>query len=62
MFSDFAATLSGISSALLGWRPHEFWASTPAELAAILVAMKPETGEPADNHLLSQLQEKFPDG
>lgn len=62
MFSDFAAKLAGITAALLGWRPSEFWASTPAELASIIAALTPETGTPADTNLLSQLQEQFPDG
>ena len=62
MFSDFAAKLAGIVSALFGWRPSEFWASTPAELGSIIAALTPETGTPADTNLLSQLQEQFPDG
>ena len=36
--SDFAAAaarLAGQAGAMLGWRPHEFWAATPAELGAI---------------------------
>jgi hypothetical protein len=28
-----------MAGALLGWRPDEFWAATPAELAAVLTAM-----------------------
>ena len=54
MFSDFAAKLAGIVSALFGWRPSEFWASTPAELGSIIAALTPETGTPADTNLLSQ--------
>lgn len=38
MSGTFAATareLAGQTALLLGWRPPEFWAATPAELAAI---------------------------
>ncbi|WP_068094934.1 phage tail assembly chaperone [Novosphingobium rosa] len=31
-----ANLLAGLSARVLGWRPHEFWAATPAELAAVL--------------------------
>jgi len=31
-----ALRLAGVAARLLGWRPHEFWAATPAELAAAL--------------------------
>lgn len=26
----------GLAACMLGWRPHEFWQATPAELAAAL--------------------------
>ncbi len=35
-FGPGALRLSGLAAQLLGWRPAEFWAATPAELAAIL--------------------------
>lgn len=35
-FGAIAARLAGIAGGVLGWRPGEFWAATPAELAAIL--------------------------
>ncbi len=31
-----ALRLAGLAARLLGWRPHEFWSATPAELAAVL--------------------------
>lgn len=31
-----ALILAGHAARLLGWRPHEFWAATPAELATAL--------------------------
>lgn len=35
-FADGAQRLAGLVPRALGWRPAEFWAATPAELAAIL--------------------------
>ncbi|WP_239807014.1 phage tail assembly chaperone [Croceicoccus hydrothermalis] len=44
-FTSVAERLCGHSAMLLGWRPEEFWETTPAELACILTAMRsPETG------------------
>jgi Phage tail assembly chaperone protein, TAC len=61
-FADAATRLAGLTGALLGWRPHEFWNATPAELAAILTALAPEAPPPADGDLITQLKEQFPDG
>lgn len=61
MFSENAARLAGIAGALLGWRPDEFWRATPAELAAILTAIRPETAAMSANEL-ARLKEMFPDG
>lgn len=61
MFSDAAARLAGLSGALLGWRPEEFWSATPAELGAVLGGMR--SGEaPASTGDLARLMEMFPDG
>lgn len=35
-FGRAALRLSGLAARCLGWRPAEFWAATPAELAAAL--------------------------
>ena len=35
IFAYTARRLSGLSARVLGWRPGEFWAATPAELAAM---------------------------
>lgn len=40
-FAARAARLSGQCALILGWRPDEFWAATPAELAAIFAAARP---------------------
>jgi hypothetical protein len=41
-FAAGAARLAGLVPRLLGWRPVDFWSTTPAELAAIFTV----TGEP----------------
>ncbi len=35
-FAPAAGRLAGLAGRVLGWRPQEFWETTPAELAAIL--------------------------
>jgi len=61
VFSDGASRLAGLAGALLGWRPDDFWASTPIELNAVLAAMT--GGAPvASRDDLARLKEMFPDG
>lgn len=65
LFRRSAAHLAGRSGALLGWRPGEFWAATPAELAAVVAALADDEragGAPADPGDLVRLMEQFPDG
>ncbi|HEX7820325.1 MAG TPA: phage tail assembly chaperone [Sphingobium sp.] len=38
-FGADARRLMGVAAVLLGWRPADFWAATPGELAVILHAM-----------------------
>jgi uncharacterized phage protein (TIGR02216 family) len=61
-FSEAAARLAGLTGALLGWRPDEFWRATPAELEAVLLAMLPADPAPASRADLERLMERFPDG
>lgn len=58
---DAALRLCGLAGAMLGWRPHEFWDATPAELAAVFGALAPQ-GEALSGSVLARLQEQFPDG
>ncbi len=37
-FGDAAARWCALAARFLGWRPAEFWAATPAELAMALAA------------------------
>jgi hypothetical protein len=62
MFADTASRLAGLCGAVLGWRPDEFWAATPAELSAIFEALTPQAEAAGDSALITQLQERFPDG
>jgi urease alpha subunit len=35
-FASRAETLAAIAARILGWRPHEFWQATPADLSLCL--------------------------
>ena len=60
-FADAARRAAHVAAAVLGWRPHEFWAATPAELVTALGLDAP-VDTPADAGLLTDMMEKFPDG
>lgn len=61
-FAAAAAKLAGVTGAMLGWRPHEFWRCTPAELAAIFAAFGNGDELPLAPDVLADLKERFPDG
>lgn len=61
LFGDSAVRLAGASAVLLGWRPGEFWAATPEELATVLTALAGESEAPPDVAVLDRLMEQFPD-
>lgn len=62
-FGGPARRLLGLAALLLGWRPAEFWAATPAELAAILEAWSGgAAASDMDAGALARLKEQFPDG
>jgi uncharacterized phage protein (TIGR02216 family) len=60
-FAKNARRLFGQTVLLLGWRPDEFWAATPEELASILAAMTPPDEAPLDSQTIRQLMDQFPD-
>jgi Phage tail assembly chaperone protein, TAC len=62
MFTETTTRLAGLCGAVLGWRPGEFWSATPAELATIFEALTPLAEASGDGALITQLQERFPDG
>ena len=57
-FGDRAVVLAGMAARLLGWRPAEFWAATPAELGSVL---QDEAVEPVAGDRLERLMARFPD-
>ncbi|MEM8696497.1 MAG: phage tail assembly chaperone [Pseudomonadota bacterium] len=63
-FASEAARLAGLTGAMLGWRPDDFWAATPAELAAVFSALSGDepSAVPAAQSDLTRLMEQFPDG
>ena len=61
-FSLAARRLAGLAGGLLGWRPNEFWGSTPAELTTVLEALAGTDEAPASRQDLERLMERFPDG
>ena len=59
-FGAGAAELSSAAAALLGWRPNEFWRSTPAELALAL-ELPISRIEAPDGKTIDDLKRRFPD-
>ena len=62
-FAAAALPLLGLMGRALGWRPDEFWAATPADVAAVLDAWRDGGVEAAvDCAGLTAMMEQFPDG
>lgn len=55
-FADVAARLAGLAARTLGWRPREFWAATPAELALSLGAGEPGESPPTRAEILTLME------
>lgn len=55
-FAPGAVRLAGLAARLLGWRPGEFWAATPAELAMSL-APPLAAGGPLSRSEFNQMME-----
>lgn len=62
MFSDAAGRLAGFAGLAFGWAPELFWDATPAELAALVRAVRGDEPLPADAGEVARLKELFPDG
>lgn len=60
-FGESARVLCGLAARALGWRPHEFWGATPAELAACL-ADPAAPAAPLGRSDLETLMKGDPDG
>ncbi len=61
-FGGCAARLAGMAGVVFGWTPGVFWDATPAELAALVVALTGDEVAAADRGTLMRLMEAFPDG
>lgn len=59
-FGERAAELAGFAASLLGWRPSDFWASTPAELATAL-GQENGSAEQISREAVDRLRAQFPD-
>ncbi|HEX5257579.1 MAG TPA: phage tail assembly chaperone [Sphingomicrobium sp.] len=59
-FGEAAARLGSAASLLLGWRPDEFWNSTPAELA-LAMTCSDAASEMPDAKTIEALRQRFPD-
>ncbi|MFM5953153.1 MAG: phage tail assembly chaperone [Novosphingobium sp.] len=57
-FGPGATHLSGLAAQLFGWRPAEFWAATPAELAAVLAPGLSGSAEAMTRTDLNRLMER----
>lgn len=61
-FATAASRLAGIVPRTLGWLPHAFWDTTPAELAAIFAAEDRPADEPLTRSELVALMERERNG
>ena len=61
-FAARAVQLCGETARLLAWKPADFWAATPAELACILSAGNEPAGRPLAREDLRSMMEQDPDG
>lgn len=59
-FGDAACRLAAVAATMLGWRPDEFWESTPAELATAL-GMDATDAPGPDRATFTRLMQQFPD-
>jgi hypothetical protein len=60
--AENARRLSGLVPRLLGWRPDDFWAATPAELACIFETPGEPGTAPLSRNELIALVERERDG
>ncbi len=61
-FAGAAARMGGLAGVAFGWAPDAFWAATPAELAALVQAVRGDAPDPCDTATMATLKERFPDG
>jgi len=56
-----AVTLAGLMARVAGWRPAEFWAATPADVAAVLGGWSEAADAGVDGAALVAMMEQCPD-
>lgn len=61
-FAQAAARLAGLTARALGWRPAEFWAATPAELALSLGTDEPTAAPPSRADMMTMIAQESDDG
>ncbi|MGV7122243.1 phage tail assembly chaperone [Sphingopyxis sp. 550A] len=62
-FGPAALALAGVTARVLGWRPDDFWAATPADVAAVLAGWRAEEeAGGVDRAGLAMMMEQCPDG
>ncbi len=61
-FAESAARAAGLAGVAFGWSPNAFWAATPAELGALVQAVRGDAPHPCDRATIDMLKERFPDG
>jgi uncharacterized phage protein (TIGR02216 family) len=62
MFAENAVRLAGIAGLMFGWAPGAFWEATPAELGALVRALRGDDAAPLAPGDVARLMEAFPDG
>ena len=62
-FGDAALRWAGLAAQALGWRPAEFWAATPSELATALTAADDLSAlPPPSREAIARIMERDADG
>ncbi len=54
MFAESAGRLAGMAGVAFGWLPETFWNATPAELAALVAALRGDEPGPLDQDVLAR--------
>lgn len=62
MFAENALRLAGMAGLMFGWAPDAFWAATPAELGALVRALRGDGPVALGRGDVARLMEAFPDG
>lgn len=57
-FAANARRFAGIAARVLGWRPHDFWDTTPAELALALATPSPDGTPPSRSEIESMMEQE----